>query len=328
VQRGRIRNALGRVLSAYPLAVVILAVAIAVLAPQSGLLALGAVVLPHLCLLGLLLVPVAILHRHRVLAVSLGVLGLVTVVAFGPEWVSLPRAAEGDGSLTVATWNALAGGTPPEVVVDRILATDADLVALQEVTSDVADALDSNAHIATRFPHRWLVPHPTVLGMGILSAHPLEQLSATPTMIARIDLGAAGSVLIVNGHPLPGAIGFAAGIPVTFDGRARDAAIGSIRERVDGFLADGELVVVIGDYNVTPTQAGYRLLADGLMDVHVEVGNGTGWTWRPRRLAGTGMGLIRIDYVLSSPDLEPIGTELHCDVPGDHCLLTATLAIR
>jgi endonuclease/exonuclease/phosphatase (EEP) superfamily protein YafD len=103
--------------------------------------------------------------------------------------------------------------------------------------------------------------------------------------------------------------------------------IDAIREDVDAWLAAGERVLVIGDYNVTPTEAGYARLVEGLRDAHAEAGNGSGWTWRPHRLATLRVGVIRIDYVLSSPELEPIGTELRCDVPGDHCILIADLAM-
>ena len=76
-------------------------------------------------------------------------------------------------------------------------------------------------------------------------------------------------------------------------------------------------MLVLGDYNFTPTEPGYRRLTAGLRDAHAEGGNGTGWTWRMQRLAGTGIALLRIDYVLTSPELDPMGTELRCAVPSD-----------
>ena len=328
--RRTIRHVVGIALGAYAVAVVLLAIGVTAFEPRSGVLALAAILLPHLCLVALLLVPVAIALRHQLLGASLAILALVAVVRFGPEWVSLPRAADGRGVLTVATWNPLSGGTTPDQVIERLLATDADIVAIQELTPDVADALDSDPRIAERFPDRWLVPEATVLGMGILSAFPMTidgALAETNALVARVDLGPAGSVSVVNGHPLPGSIGMVASVPATFDGTERDAAIGAIRARTDALLARGERVLVIGDYNVTPAEAAYRTLTDGLLDAHAEAGNGTGWTWRPRRFAGAGIGLIRIDYILGSPELEPIGTELRCDVPGDHCLLIAELAV-
>jgi vancomycin resistance protein VanJ len=335
IQHGRptragLSSALGSVLSVYPNGVVLTALATMVRAPQAGVLALAAIFLPHLCLAAVALAPAAVLLRHRVLRAALVLLTLVTVMRFGPEWVSLPRAAGDRDVLTVATWNPLSGGTDPERVIAEILATDAQVVALQELTPDVADALAGDAGIAARFPHRLLAPEASVLGMGLLSAYPITQeelLSQPPGMHVRLDLGPLGGLVVINGHPLPGSIGGLGGLPVSFDGTTRDAATGPVRDRIDTFLAHGEAGLVLGDYNVTPTEPGYRRLAEGLRDAHAEAGTGTGWTWRPHRLAGLGIGLLRIDYIMTSPELEPIGTELRCGVPGDHCLLIGRIAL-
>ena len=285
--------------------------------------------MPHLFGVAAVLIPVALLLRHRVLGVSLAILVVVAIIRFGPNWVSLPRAADGRDVLTVATWNPLSGATAPNEAVERILATDAAIVAIQELTPNVAEALDADPRIAEHFPHRWLVPEATVLGMGILSAYPMTEEKAlfeTNALVAIVDAGVAGSLTVINGHPPPGSIRFAGRLPMSFDGTRRDVAIGAIREQIDARLAAGERVIVIGDFNVTPTEATYGELSEGLRDAHAEAGVGTGWTWRPQRLADAGIGLIRIDYVLSSPELEPIGTALDCGVPGDHCLLIARLA--
>lgn len=323
-------TALGSVLCVYPIGVVLLALANAVLAPQAGVLALAGVFLPHLCLAAVALVPAAVLIRHHVFRVSLLLLALVTLVRFGPEWISLPPAADDRDVLTVATWNPLSGGTDPGRVVSEVLATDAQIVALQELTPAVADALAGDALIAGRFPHRVLAPEASVLGMGLLSAYPIngeELLTELPGMEVRIDLGPHGSLAVINAHPLPGAIGAIGGLPVSFDGTARDASTAAVRDRIDALLADGRRVLVLGDYNVTPTEPGYGRLTAGLSDAHAEVGNGTGWTWRLQRLAGTSIALLRIDYVLTSPELDPLETETRCAVPSDHCILIARIAL-
>ena len=115
----------------YPIGVVAVALASAVLAPQAGTLALAGILVPHLCLAAVVLVPAAVLLRNRVLSASLVFLAPVTVVRFGPEWVSLPRDAGDRDVLTVATWNLLSGGTDPDRAVAEVLATDAQVVALQ-----------------------------------------------------------------------------------------------------------------------------------------------------------------------------------------------------
>jgi hypothetical protein len=71
-----------------------------------------------------------------------------------------------------------------------------------------------------------------------------------------LDLGPQGRVAIINGHPLPGSIGLVGGLPVSFDGSMRDAATAPVRDRIDILLANGQSVIVLGDYNVTPTEPG------------------------------------------------------------------------
>lgn len=327
---GGVWSTLGTVLSAYPIGVGLLVLATAVLAPRAGFLALAGVFLPHLCLGAVVLVPAAILIRRYVLRLSLLVLALVTVVRFGPEWISPPRVADGRDVLSVATWNPLSGGTDPDRVVAEVLATDAQIVALQELTRDVAETLSSDARITARFPHQLLVPEASVFGMGLLSAYPItdqQLLTDLPGMVVRVGLGAQGSLAVVNAHPMPGSIGSIGGLPVSFDGTARDAALAAMRDRLETLLEGGERVLVVGDFNVTPTQPGYGELTAGLRDAHAEAGSGPGWTWRLQRLAGTGIALLRIDYVLTSPELEPVGTDLRCVVPSDHCILIARIAL-
>ena len=86
-------------------------------------------------------------------------------------------------------------------------------------------------------------------------------------------------------------------------------------------------MILVGDFNTSPTEPAFATLTDGLLDAHAEVGIGTGWTWRPSQLAGLGAGLLRLDIVLSGPSLRPVATRVECPPAGDHCVLYATLAI-
>lgn len=50
---------------------------------------------------------------------------------------------------------------------------------------------------------------------------------------------------------------------------------------------------------------------------------GPGLTWRPDALNGLPFGVVRIDYLLTTPDLQAISTHVVCNDLSDHCLLTA-----
>ena len=79
---------------------------------------------------------------------------------------------------------------------------------------------------------------------------------------------------------------------------------------------------------MTPDEPGYRTLADGLRDLHTDVGMGPGWTWRPSALEGLGLALVRIDMVLLGPGLDPVSSGVDCSLPGDHCRVMGRIAVR
>jgi vancomycin resistance protein VanJ len=86
-------------------------------------------------------------------------------------------------------------------------------------------------------------------------------------------------------------------------------------------------VLVLGDYNVTDREPAYQTLARGLHDAHLEVGWGSGASWRPERFKGMPFGLLRIDYLFSAGGLSPVSITTDCTPRGgDHCLVDGTFA--
>lgn len=306
-------------------------VAITTLAPQrSGPLALAAILLPHLALASVALVPLAVWARHRALGIALAALAVGCAVRFGPARVLAGSGDAAGPTIDVVTWNLGVRGTAPvDDLVAALLAADADVVALQELRPHVAARLEADPGIAARYPFRALAPDPTVLGVGLLSAFPLSapEVSADPVAISAA-LNVGGRPLgVLTAHPMPGRIGVGPlGVPVSFDGTRRDASIARLRARVDA-LGHGGRLVLLGDFNLAPTELGYGALAAGLRDVHAAVGTGPGFTWRPAPLVALGVGLLRIDYVLVGPAVTPLATRVVCGPAGDHCLVAARLGI-
>jgi endonuclease/exonuclease/phosphatase family metal-dependent hydrolase len=165
--------------------------------------------------------------------------------------------------------------------------------------------------------------------MGLLSRYPItdrERLTDPAGIEARVALPGETTLAVVNAHPLPGRITTGPlGIPVSFDASVRDAAIERLRTRVDALLASRTPVIVAGDYNVVPAEPAYRRLADGLRDSHAERGHGPGWTWRPTQLEGLHMGVLRIDYILTSVTVGIEASGVDCTRAGDHCVVSAVL---
>ena len=176
------------------------------------------------------------------------------------------------------------------------------------------------------------MPDRSVFGLGLLSRHPLvEELRSDRNPVAlaaRVRLPSGEEINVFNAHPMPGDIeGPRDWLPLSFDARERDRSLVEVRTMIDSLMAGSTPLVVLGDYNVSPTEPGYRQLTAGLTDVHAEIGNGPGWTWRPSRLVSWGIGLLRIDYVLTSAAVAPVGIGEDCSQAGDHCIVTARLEL-
>jgi endonuclease/exonuclease/phosphatase (EEP) superfamily protein YafD len=315
----------------YPAAVAVFLLLLPVVQPRNGPLALAAVLAMHLALAAVVLVPPALLRDATALRLALVALALVSAIRFGDEWVSMPaaRAADPAGDLAILSWNLEVGARAGEGAVDGLRGLDLDVVALQELGPDHAAAIEADADLRARFPHRELLPREGTVGIGLLSAYPIvrsEILEAPISMEAILDVDGR-PVTIITGHPFPGRIGTAGPLPVSFDPGARDAALDRFRARVDAAIARGETVIVAGDFNTAPTEPTFERFAAGLTDAHREVGVGPGWTWRPSRFEVFGLGLLRIDLALSGPGARPIAIDEHCSLPGDHCQLQARFAL-
>jgi vancomycin resistance protein VanJ len=328
-----LRVAAGRLTGATCLIVALVAIVTAVVPQRTGVLALVQIVLPHLVigalLLGLLL---AVGFRSRAAIGAVAVLALVAGARFGSEWISLPIAKASGSPVAFVSWNLELGARPPDQVARPLLDHHADVIALQELTPGAAKALDDDPGIVSRYPYRSLAPDPGTLGVGILSSFPIverSQLTSPPAMVVMLDLGAGRRLRVVDVHPTHGLIGLlpGVGLPITYDARERDATTADLHTRLTTFLADGTPLVVLGDFNTTPTEPGYTVVSGGFRDVQVEVGVGPGWTWRPSSLEWLGTGLLRIDLVLVGPGVEPASYAVDCGHPGDHCILAASVTL-
>jgi endonuclease/exonuclease/phosphatase (EEP) superfamily protein YafD len=319
-----------RILAIYPLTVAALLVLLPLIGPRSGPLTLGNIFSIHLALAALVLVPLALVRRGRSLRVGLLVLALVALARFGGDWVSLPSDPAPDGDrLTTASWNLEIGARAGVDAAQQIADLDVDVVALQEVGFDHASAIEASSALKDRFPHRHLFPEAGVLGMGLLSRHPIlrAELGNDPPVIEAVIEIDGREVTVIDAHPLAGRIQTAGPLPVAFDTTWRDERLSRIRTRIEAAIARGDALIVLGDFNATPTEPGFQDLAAGLHDAHAEVGQGPGWTWRPDRLEWTGLGVIRIDHALSSARVRPVAIAERCGDIGDHCRLEVTFAV-
>jgi endonuclease/exonuclease/phosphatase family metal-dependent hydrolase len=334
VQPGSRRRRLGHVVVGLAVAAALIVGVVALLGLGSaGPLGLVAILAGHLLLILFVLAMVgAVLTRSRAAVVGLSVVIGATLVVSGSEWLSLPPATSSGRLVTLSTWNLELGSAAADDLDAVLSASDADIVALQELTPEAVTAMEDSAEVKARYPYRSLHPSEGVLGLGLVSRFPILEAVATDdpaTLAVSLDMGAKGRLSVTVAHPLPGHITTSTPLhlPVAFDASERDDALRSVRVTADAHAADGTPAVLIGDFNVSPSEPGYAVLADGWRDVHRDVGIGPGWTWRPSRFETLGLGLLRIDHVFVSPDIQPLSIGQDCSHPGDHCLVTARLQI-
>jgi endonuclease/exonuclease/phosphatase (EEP) superfamily protein YafD len=271
------------------------------------------------------LAPFALWRRARTLALALLVTAVLGGCLFGSEWISLPGSAAGRSDLSVMTWNVEYGVRSPADQAAQLESVESDLVGLMEVEPDASAAIAADPVLADRYPYQALAPRPGAWGLAILSRYPISNVDSTddPACIEFLVDAPAGRIHVILAHPNHAWIDTITPIrlPVGYDQSQRNPEIARVRTRIDAALTAGDRLLVLGDYNTSPSEPEYSMLTRGLRDTHVEVGEGPGWTWRPSRFTLLPFGFLRIDLQLTAGAIRPASTSIDCSLPGDHCRL-------
>lgn len=301
-------------------------VAIHVAAPQrAGTLALTEVFEPYLVVSALAAAPFALNGRTR-FGVGLALLIVVLAITrYIPAWVSLPSSEA--PVITVATWNVLGGLEGAQRTLEGVHGTQADLIALVEVQPAAAERLQADPQVSARLPYQAMAADAGLRWTGLLSRYPITEQSASadPAFLrAVVDLpGARAPLVVYVVHPDPPEIRTISRLPVALETTTRDSALVAIRASVEVDITAGRSVLIAGDFNTTEREPAYAHFVRGLRDAHLDAGIGPGFTWRPVSLDGLPFGLVRIDYLLTTPDLAAVTTHVVCNELSDHCLLEA-----
>jgi len=296
------------------------------LAQPFGPSALGAIFEPYLVLTALVAGIVVFRAPHWAARVLVLAFIAVALTRYVPAWTSSPPESGAD-PLRVSAWNILAGEDAVARALEGISASNADLIGLQELEPQVAAALTREA---TAFEFRGLTSVSTMSDVGLLSRHPiLESQTMTDLSVLRAVVGppAAEPIVVYVVHPPLGRIVYLGNVPVSVDFAVRDVAIARLRARVEVDIAHERSVVVLGDFNTTERERAYAQLSAGLRDAHLDAGLGPGLTWRPDPLSFLPFGMLRIDYVLSTPDLVATSSTVDCSLRSDHCRVDVDLTM-
>jgi endonuclease/exonuclease/phosphatase family metal-dependent hydrolase len=178
------------------------------------------------------------------------------------------------------------------------------------VTEARAEALAADPDLAELYPYQELRPYAPRGGIAILSSYPMETAPNDPTLpvlqaIVEID---GTQVSVIEAH---------ASNPLFSSGR--DAELGRIRELIETQRDAGHPVVLAGDLNINDFEPAFWSLSEGLNHPS------SGATWGPSR---DGPALLRIDHILTTPDLAPTDAAVDCDASGsDHCLVESVITL-
>ena len=304
-------------------------VAVHVLLPQRrGVLAITQIFEPYIVLPALLVAPLALIGRRRPALVVAALFVGAVALRYGPQVLSLPASAPaGAAQVRVVAWNIEGTAIPVADFLAALKSIDADLIGLEEVIPRYSRAIENDAELAGLYPYRVLPARSGFRGMGLLSRFPITERDRSidpPYVHARVSPPGGEPFTVVVGHPIMGEATSIGYLPVDLDTRPRDDGIAHIRSIVDGELAAGADVLLIGDFNITEREPAYGELARGLWDAHAEVGQGPGFTWRHQRLKHLPIGILRIDYAFAGGRFRPVASSVDCTPLGsDHCLIRA-----
>jgi len=333
----------------YTLGMLFLALAWAIAPERTWWIALANILAPHLFLPLLVVVPLALVFRSRAIGSMAALLLAVFLLQSGPRLLPriVPQAtdqAQPAGRLRVVTFNQLFSNRDLPGSLAVLKEQQADIIALQELSTPMVEAIAGDGELLARYPYRWLLPAERTSGMGLLSRQPFDQLPASDDVLMQaVGIEVAGQrVTLINAHPIAPAlsidrlasVAWLHDVPLlrrlptvsAYNPRRRNEHLQALLDDIDG--REGPLVL-LGDLNTADRDPAYHLLAARLRDVYGEVGWGFGNTFPNSRFQGrlpVPFALVRIDYIWTRGGLAPRAARVVCAAAGsDHCMLVADL---
>ncbi|NMC11921.1 MAG: hypothetical protein GYA34_03460 [Chloroflexi bacterium] len=260
-----------------------------------------------------LVIILTVILKNKRLWIGIIAVFLIFVGLWGGLYIPKGKAAHAypaqNGFLSVMSYNLLGWQFNTDVQIETIRQENADIVMLQELNLDMAEALRSQ--LRGIYPYQILNPQDDVSGMGIISRYPLastgqsieaEKWVGEPQVISLEWQGK--QITLINMHLLP-----------TNDFSPRRVTITNRIQReqarvIAEFARGKDAVIIGGDTNVTPLSDAYKIFTSDLIDSWREAGFGLGHTFPGSNIPGSARPeifgvpcpkwLVRIDYIFHS----------------------------
>lgn len=244
--------------------------------------------------------------------------------------ISAVVPAKGGGvPIAMMTFNLGGGFTPPEPLAQTIAAAQADIVAVQELTTQSAAVL--TAELAATYPYRIL--DPAGGSTGLLSKLPIVRYewlrppNGRPFLHVVVDQAGAKLHVFAIHFQTPGILWWERlPLPRGLIETGLEAEVAYLLPQV---AAVSGPVVVLGDFNMSDQSGAYSAMTASLQDSFRQAGIGLGRTFPNNiRVAGVPIPfpLVRIDYVFHSAHLATTSAAVQCiEGQSDHCALIVAL---
>ena len=243
-----------------------------VVGPESNALIILASFVPLLLVVGIVgLVALACVRAWRTLAV-----GVVVVLAGASMQAPLyvrdaPDVAARDNEIRVLQANIRLGEADTGALVELVRSRAVDVLTVEELTDSAVIRLRDSG-LDDLLPETYLVPHGSGGGgTGIYSRFPLRDPArlgdfSMANLVTTLDVGGGRTVTLAAVHPMP---------PYPSPSWMWAAEVEKLRDLLHERAADGDPVVVSGDFNSTFSHSRYRdLLTDGFVDAGEQAGAG------------------------------------------------------
>ena len=276
---------------------------------------------------------------------SLLLLAAAALLLFGVQFgrAILPRTPPTEASgphLKVLTYNLRSPNGDPEPLLTLVRTERPDVIVLQELTTRYAERL--RARVAEDYPFYMVAGAETANdGGGVYSRLPILEhdafrLTDEGNVLQKVRLRTeTGDVWLVNVHLLSPQLerrrvrGRLPMVPWDFHDELRDEELDRLVDEVRAL--DGPFVLA-GDFNTAAGSRPSRQFPASWRDAFREAGEGFGHTFPSELTTLRGrlhltFPLVRIDYVLTSPELVPNYARVARVEGSDHLPVIADLAL-
>ncbi len=317
-------NAYIVIVGAYGLNVSLLLIARAIVGERWNIIGLMNSYLHLLILPAVILLPISLILRRRWLVIELAAPFFFFISIYGGQFLPRSLAAPAEAPrLRVLSFNINKDNQHTTDVIEIIKTTDADVVAIQELSPWMASSFDDQ--LAALYPYRAFHPQTDFSGQGMLSRFPLSD-----DTFWQINLGHQSTQIDLNGQP----ISFYNVHPVHplrglhFDGISRAEEVDEILSRTTSI---NDPLLIAGDFNMTNLSDDYARVANRYGDTYQQVGWGMGFGF-PNFANAFNIKYLppiaRIDYIFHDEHFQPLEMQVLPTSGGsDHYPVVATFAL-